>query len=161
MVSVSVSIFETKDKSLSISLNFWDHFYKVSVSVSKFDTNSKSLSLSIKNWDWVHWVSVSVSTCKNWSRTSLTVPLFFQWIFLDADKNFVYFFMLIKLICTSIIGQKIIISFNFQNWRKSSIFTSISQISIDHIKNFAYLGPKYSLSLLQNPVFQFAIDKIW
>ena len=71
MVSVSVSIFETKDQSLSISLNFWDHFYKVSVSVSKFDTNFKSLSLSIKNWDWVHWVSVSVSTCKNWSRTSL------------------------------------------------------------------------------------------
>ena len=49
MVSVSVSIFETKDKSASISLNFLDQFLKsqsqnlipiskVSVSVSKIET---------------------------------------------------------------------------------------------------------------------------
>ena len=49
MVSVSVSIFDTKDKSLSISLNFLDQFMKsqsqnlisnlkVTVSVSKIET---------------------------------------------------------------------------------------------------------------------------
>ena len=76
MVSVSVSTFETKDKSLNISLNFLDEFIKsqsqnlipilkVSVSVSKIETG-------------LHRVSVSVSTCKNWSHTSLSIKFLYK-----------------------------------------------------------------------------------
>ena len=73
MVSVSVSIFDTKDKSLSISLNFWDQLIKsqsqnvipilkVSVSVSKIETvhtESQFPCLSGKHFP-ISWGNVSL-----------------------------------------------------------------------------------------------------
>ena len=89
-VSVSVSMFETNDglclrqKSKHQS-QFFLPIHKVSVSI--FDTKFKSHSLSVKNWGWVHWVSVSI--WKNWSRTSLS-KMFFKifWDIWSLCKGF-------------------------------------------------------------------------
>ena len=76
MVSVSVSIFDTEDKSLSISPNFWDQciksqsqsqnliqILKFSVSVTKFDTNFKSLSHSINKQGIAETAKTNGPTC--------------------------------------------------------------------------------------------------
>ena len=68
MVSVSFSIFDTKDKSFSISLNLWDQFIKsqsqnlipilkVSFSVSKIETRYTEVSLSLNMQKLVSHIS--------------------------------------------------------------------------------------------------------
>ena len=63
LVSVSVSIVDTKVKSLSISLNFWDQFKK-SQYQSQFLTPIYKVSVS--KFDTILKVSVSVSKIETW-----------------------------------------------------------------------------------------------
>ena len=64
---------------LSLGLKPWDHLFKVSVSVSILETKVKSLSISLKLWYHQPKVSVSVSKNKYWSRTPKIFSMIYLW----------------------------------------------------------------------------------